>query len=110
MIVRIWRGQVATAENVEEYRRHVTGNVLPKLADIAGHRGAYLLQRGTEGGETEFLVVTLWDSIEAVRAFAGDRVEAAVVEPEAEAVLSDFDDFVRHYEVAHGASSCGASR
>jgi heme-degrading monooxygenase HmoA len=112
MIVRIWRGQVATAENVERYHRHVTENVLPELAGIAGHRGAYLLRRETAsgGGGTEFLVVTLWDSIESVRAFAGDRVDGAVVEPEAKAVLSDFDDFVRHYEVAHGQPPCGESR
>jgi heme-degrading monooxygenase HmoA len=109
MIVRIWRGQVATAENAERYQRHVTENVLPELTGIDGHRGAYVLRRETGGG-TEFLVVTLWDSIDSVRAFAGDRVEAAVIEPEAQAVLSDFDDFVRHYEVAQGPASCGEPR
>lgn len=104
MIVRIWRGG-AKAEGAEAYVRHVTGQVFPALAAIPGHRGAYLLRRETEEG-TEFLAVTLWQSLEAVRAFAGSDAEVAVVEPEARAVLADFDDFVRHYELAYGAR-CG---
>ena len=62
-----------------------------------------MLQRET-AGRIEFLAVTLWESIEAVRAFAGKDVESAVVEPEAKAVLADFDSFVRHYDVVHGAA------
>ena len=102
MIARIWRGQ-ATIENADAYRRHVTHSVFPSLARLRGHRGAYLLQRET-AGRIEFLAVTLWESIEAVRAFAGKDVESAVVEPEAKAVLADFDSFVRHYDVVHGAA------
>src|SRR5205823_2681338 len=52
------------------------------------------------GGEVEFLALTLWDSLDSVKRFAGDDPEVAVVEPEARAVLADFDDFARHYEVA----------
>jgi hypothetical protein len=44
-------------------------------------------------------VLTAWESMEAVRGFAGDDPERAVVEPEARAVLSDFDESVRHYEL-----------
>jgi heme-degrading monooxygenase HmoA len=98
MIARLWRG-VAVAGNADAYQRHATTKVFPALREIAGHRGAYLLKR-TVGGRTEFLAVTLWDSIDAVRAFAGDDPETAVVEPEARAVLAEFDDFARHYEVA----------
>jgi hypothetical protein len=49
------------------------------------------------------VAVTLWDSLDSIRKFAGDAIDRAVVEPEARAVLSSFDDFVRHFEVAHGA-------
>jgi heme-degrading monooxygenase HmoA len=98
MIARLWRG-VAVAGNADAYHRHATTKVFPALRDIAGHRGAYLLKR-TVGGRTEFLAVTFWDSLDAIRAFAGDDPEAAVVEPEARAVLAEFDDFARHYEVA----------
>ncbi len=101
MIARIWRG-LAAPENAGAYAEHVTKRVFPALARIAGHHGAYLLRRDA-GPRTEFLAVTLWDSIAAIRAFAGNDVEAAVVEPEARAVLAEFDSFVRHFEVVDGA-------
>ena len=107
MIARLWRG-VAVAGNAEAYQRHATGAVFPALRDIRGHRGAYLL-KGVLSGRTEFLAVTLWDSIEAIRAFAGDDPETAVVEPEARAVLAEFDDFARHYEVAYDGVSAPPS-
>src|SRR4051812_36840585 len=72
------------------------------LKDIAGHRGAYLLRRETEG-RVDFLAVTLWESMDSVRQFAGPNPALAVVEPDALAVLADYDDFVRHYEVANPA-------
>jgi heme-degrading monooxygenase HmoA len=73
-------------------------SVRPNLEQSAGFRGLYLLRRrGRE--EVEFLVLTLWDSMDAVRAFAGDQPELAVVEPEARAALLRFDHTVSHYEV-----------
>lgn len=105
MIVRMWRGQ-AKAANADAYEHFVTTRVFAELPAIAGHRGAYLLKRpllNQEVDEVEFIAVTLWDSIAAIRAFAGEAIDRAVVEPEARAVLSSFDDFVRHFELAHGA-------
>lgn len=99
MIARIWRGQ-ATPDKADAYYRHVTGTVLPEVALLPGHRGGYVLRREADGA-VEFLVVTLWDSMDAVRAFAGADPERAVVEPAARAVLSGYDDFVRHYDVVH---------
>ncbi len=90
MIVRIWRGR-AMADKAEAYVRHVTGTVFPELGRIAGHAGASLLQR-TEAGQVEFLALTLWESMEAIRQFAGAAPERAVVEPEARAGLFEFDD------------------
>jgi len=98
MIVRIWRGQATNAQ-ADAYFRHVTGTVFPSLKDLAGHRGAWLLRRQADG-QTEFLALTLWESLDSIRAFAGDDIATAIVEPEARAVLADFDDFARHYEVA----------
>ncbi len=103
MIARLWRG-VAVAGNADAYQRHATTTVFPALREIAGHRGAYLLKR-IVGGRTEFLALTLWESIEAIRAFAGAEPETAVVEPEARAVLAEFDDFARHYEIAYDGVS-----
>jgi heme-degrading monooxygenase HmoA len=103
MIVRMWRGQ-AKAETADTYERFVTTKVFAELPSIPGHRGAYLLRRPIENGnEVEFIAVTLWESLAAIRGFAGDTIDRAVVEPEARAVLSSFDDFVRHFELAHAA-------
>lgn len=97
MIARIWRGR-ATGTNAAAYVRHFTRSVVPELKEIEGHRGAWLLQR-KHAGETEFLAITLWASLDAIRAFAGDKVDTALVEPEARAVLSGFDESACHYEV-----------
>jgi hypothetical protein len=107
MIARIWRG-AAAKENADAYRRHATQNVFPELAGIEGHCGAFLLARES-GGEVEFIALTLLDSIEAVKRFAGENPETAVVEPQARAVLSRFDDFVQHYDV-HGAEAVAGNR
>lgn len=101
MIVRMWSGR-ATAANADAYERFVTARVFAELPKIAGHRGAYLLRRPVES-EVEFIAVTLWESLDVIRAFAGDAIDRAVVEPEARAVLSRFDDTVRHFELAYGA-------
>jgi heme-degrading monooxygenase HmoA len=100
MIVRMWRGQ-ANAANAAAYEQFVTTRVFAGLTAIDGHRGAYLLKRPM-GDEVEFIAITLWDSLDAIRKFAGDAIDRAVVEPEARAALSDFDDFVRHFELAYG--------
>ncbi len=102
MIARIWRGQ-ANASNADAYYRHFTTKVAPHLKTMRGCQGAYLLRRETNG-EIEFLAVTLWESIGAIREFAGSNPAMAVVEPEARAVLSAFDDFASHYEVAYNAA------
>jgi hypothetical protein len=99
MIARLWRGQ-ATVNNAPHYRRHAMERVFPSLRSLPGHRAAYLLMRETDG-HVEFLAVTLWDSIGSIEKFSGGAPETAVVESEARAILSDFDDFATHYEVAY---------
>ncbi|MGA6987624.1 MAG: YciI-like protein [Terriglobales bacterium] len=99
MVLRMWRGR-ATAEKSGEYIDHVTKKVFPALGAIEGHRGAYLLQHAVDGA-IEFVVLTLWESMQAVRRFAGAKPEKAVVEPEARATLTDFDESVTHFEVIH---------
>jgi uncharacterized protein len=96
-VLRLWRGR-ATAARAIEYLRHVSAKVFPQIESIPGHRGAFLLRRPVDGG-TEFLVLTLWASMDAVGRFAGPDPDRAVVEPAARAALSDFDEVVTHYEV-----------
>lgn len=99
MILRVWKGR-STAEKASDYVQHAITKVFPALKTIEGHRGAYLLRRPVEG-VIEFFVLTLWDSMAAVRRFAGADPEKAVVEPQARAILTSFDESVSHFEIVH---------
>jgi heme-degrading monooxygenase HmoA len=102
MIFRVWRGQAATA-NADGYFRHLTETVLPGLARIRGYRGCFVLRRQA-AGQIEFLVITQWESLGAIREFAGEQMETAVVQPEAQSLLSSYDDFVRHFDLVYSSS------
>jgi heme-degrading monooxygenase HmoA len=97
-VARVWRGVASAGPDAEAYLDHLTRDVLPLLEQIGGHRGAQVLRRAHEGG-IEFVVITFWDSMDAIRAFAGEEPDRAVVEPAARAVLRDFEETVTHYEV-----------
>jgi heme-degrading monooxygenase HmoA len=99
MIARLWRGR-AEAAKADGYVHHFTEIVAPALKDLEGHRGAWLLRRDVDG-QTEFLAVTLWETRQSIEAFTGPDISKSVVEPEARAVLSAFDDFASHYDVAY---------
>jgi heme-degrading monooxygenase HmoA len=98
MIARIWSAR-ATHENWPEYEQHFTHTVLPELRDIDGYVSSNLLKRHN-GREIEITVITMWDSWEAIDSFAGVDRETAVVAPNAAAMLIEYDQRVRHYEVA----------
>jgi uncharacterized protein len=100
LILRMWKAR-STVEKSGHYIQHATTRVFPALGAIEGHRGAYLLQHRVEG-EIELVVLTLWESMEAICKFAGAESEKAVVEPEARAVLTSFDQKVTHFEVIYG--------
>ena len=97
MIVRTWRGR-APLSKPDDYVRHFDTNVVAELRSVDGFLGATLL-RQVRPDDIEFLVITRWQSMDAVRGFAGDAVGRAVVEPGAIAALADYDEFVEHYEV-----------
>ncbi len=97
MIVRAWRGR-ASPSMPAAYPDHFRKNVLPELKSVEGFLGATLLKQEAAAG-IEFLVLTRWVSMDAIRGFAGSDVAKAVVEPEAIAALVDYDRTVQHYEV-----------
>jgi heme-degrading monooxygenase HmoA len=97
MIVRTWRAH-ASASTAFAYPAHFRRAVVPTLRRVTGFLGATVL-KAEIGESVEFLVLTRWTSLEAVRGFAGDEIGRAVVEPEAAAALVSFDDTVRHYAV-----------
>jgi heme-degrading monooxygenase HmoA len=97
MIIRAWRGRASRARS-DAYPKHFRAMVVPELRTVPGFLGAQLGRRA-DGDKVEFLVLTRWQSMEAVRAFAGAAVDRAVVEPGAVAALDGYDDTVQHYEV-----------
>ena len=106
MIIREWRGRTDRHRSAA-YLTHFRTVVIPELHAVPGFVGAVLSER-TTGDRVEFLVLTRWVSIEAIRAFAGPDPEKAVVEPGAIAALTDYDDGVRHYEVLEEVSAFSA--
>jgi mannose-6-phosphate isomerase-like protein (cupin superfamily) len=89
MIARRWRGRAARSEDVEAYIAHFEGTVRPSLERTEGFLGASLERVPGAAGRTEIVVVTRWDSYDAIRDFAGEHIDLAVVEPDARAVLID---------------------
>jgi heme-degrading monooxygenase HmoA len=102
MISRIWHGWTKL-ENADAYESLLRHEIFLGIQErqIAGFREIELLRRSLET-EVEFITIMGFDSIEAVRVFAGEDYEAAVVPPEARALLSRFDERSQHYEVVAG--------
>jgi heme-degrading monooxygenase HmoA len=96
VITRMWRGWTRS-DDADRYTQHYRSEVLTTLRQIPGFRGARLLRR-TLGEETEFVSLTLFDDLDAIRSFAGPDYETAVVAGEARKVLIRFDEQVCHYE------------
>jgi hypothetical protein len=98
MILRHWRGWT-TFENADAYEQIVSKEVLPGIAarNVEGYHGAYLLRRAA-GNEVELATIMKFDSIESVRAVAGEDYETAYVPPRAREVLARFDERSAHFE------------
>jgi hypothetical protein len=105
LTVRTWSA-TADAKGAGNYSRYFTGTLLPELRKLPGFQGAYLLRRDLDGdGTVELTAHTFWESPAAIRAFAGDDITVAIVEPEAQAMLRDFDRTATHRSVAADARS-----
>jgi heme-degrading monooxygenase HmoA len=99
MICRIWHGWTAPAD-ADAYEALLKSEILAGIQDrrIAGYRGIQLLRRSL-GDEIEFVTIIWFDSVDAVRTFAGEDYEKAVVPPKARLLLSRFDERSQHYDV-----------
>lgn len=98
MITRLWRGWTAN-RNADAYERFLLEELFPSMGRISGFRGAEVLRR-SEGEETAFVTLTRFDSLDAIRAFAGEDYELAVIEPQALALLSRYEERALHYDTA----------
>ena len=97
MIARHWRGWTKPGD-ADRYELLLKETVLPHLKLIAGYQGGYVLRHDGEH-ESEFVVINLFDSLDSVRAFAGDHYQVAVFEPEAKVLLSRVEPEAMHYDV-----------
>ena len=98
MISRLWHGWTKR-ENADAYEELLRSEVLPGIHRVKGFKGAQVLRRDVKDkDEVEFVTLTLFDSLEAVKEFAGEDYEVAVILPEARKLLSRFDARSAHYE------------
>jgi heme-degrading monooxygenase HmoA len=97
MIARVWRGYTKPV-HADAYESMLKPELLPGLSTVRGFRGSYLLRR-PNGSEVEFMTIILWDSLDDVRAIAGENYEIAVIPEERRQYLAHYDAEATHYEV-----------
>jgi heme-degrading monooxygenase HmoA len=107
MIARIWRAWT-TPQNGDRFETYLRDQVFPAIrrGAFAGFEGVDLLRRRT-GGEDEFVTILWFTTLEAVRMFAGDDYERAIVADEDRALVARFDERVAHYELISTPSGQG---
>jgi heme-degrading monooxygenase HmoA len=97
VIARTWRGWTSV-DDADRYADYVNETGVPGLAATEGNRGVYLLRR-IEDDRAEFIVLSFWESLDAIKAFAGEDIEKAVFYPKDENFLSEREWTCVHYEV-----------
>ena len=102
MISRVWRGWTARAD-ADAYEAFLRDELFPQVRRLGGFRGAQIL-RHDAGEEVEFVTVTRFESLDAVRAFAGEDYETPVIEPRARELLRRFEDRAHHYATVEVAT------
>jgi heme-degrading monooxygenase HmoA len=100
MIARIWHGRTRTAD-ADAYLKFLHERAIPDYEGTPGNRGVWILRR-IDGDEAHFLTLTHWESLDAIRAFAGDEVSKAKYYPEDDGFLLEFEPTVEHYELYGG--------
>jgi heme-degrading monooxygenase HmoA len=98
MVARIWRG-ITLKEKADEYLEYLKDTALRDFAKTPGNLGAYVLRRD-QGEHCEIQIISLWRSMDAVRAFAGANAERSVYYSEDEHYLLEMEPLVRHFDVA----------
>lgn len=98
MIVRMWHGRVPTSK-AGDYRAFLNARAIPDYRSVTGNLSVHILERA-EGEITHFITLTFWESLDAIKQFAGDAVEVAKYYPEDAGYLLEFEPTVTHYAVA----------
>jgi len=97
LIARLWHGAVPATKG-DDYAAYLRRTGVTECRATPGNRGVEVLRR-TVGDETHFLFISFWDSMDAIRIFAGDDVERAHYYPEDRDYLLELEPTVTHYEV-----------
>ena len=97
MIARIWHGYTKP-EDADAYEAKLKPEILPGIGKIPGYRGSYVLRRPNEN-EVEFVTILIWDSIEAIRAVAGENYSVSIVPEDRLKYLSRHEKHASHYEI-----------
>jgi heme-degrading monooxygenase HmoA len=97
MISRHWRG-LARSDAANAYVDHLLSETFPAIRKLPGFVSASILRRPTAAG-VDFLIVTNWASLDAIRQFAGSDVDTAVVPQKVRDMMIEYDQVVRHYEL-----------
>src|SRR5262252_3873272 len=103
MIARVWRG-ITLKEKADDYLAYLQETGLRDYAKTPGNRGVTVLRRN-QGEHCEIMLISLWESMDAVRAFAGENPERSVYYPEDEQFLLQMEPLVRHYDVSEQIAS-----
>lgn len=97
MIARIWHGATTRGKS-DEYYEYIMRTGVPAYRAINGNKGVYLL-RNVTADKAEFLLISLWESYEAIQRFAGPEINKAVYFPEDRSFLIEMEPEVSHYEI-----------
>jgi heme-degrading monooxygenase HmoA len=101
MIARIWHGRVP-AEKADEYLAYLLRTGVADYRATPGNHGVYIMRR-LEEQVAHFELLTFWDSVEAIKAFAGDDIERARYYPEDDAFLLEREPYVTHLDVLYAS-------
>jgi heme-degrading monooxygenase HmoA len=102
MIARIWTGATRTVD-ADDYQQYMRDVALPGYEGVAGNRGVLMLRRARDDDRTEFTMITVWDGLESIAAFAGPDPDRVVFYPLDDQFLVERDVSVRHYDVYGGS-------
>lgn len=108
MIARVWHGHTKP-EHADAYEAMLKPELLPGISKVPGYKGSYLLRRNLED-EVEFITVLLWESIEALRTYAGPNYEVSIIPEERRKFLSKHQTKAAHYEVVSTDGLIGGSK
>jgi heme-degrading monooxygenase HmoA len=97
MIARMWHGSTKP-EHADAYEAMLKPELLPGISQVPGFKGSYFLRRPV-GDEVEFVTILLWESLEALKDFAGPNYEISIIPEERRKYLSRHDERAAHYEV-----------